>query len=238
MFHYTYMVSYTDGKRYIGVRTSQVEPDQDSAYIGSSEFTPNDKVIRKEILGIFSSREEAVRHEIDLHEEWDVARSGDFYNRSKQTSHKFDTSGVNLERSQEHNEKIKAALTGRKRSYRERMSISKAKTGKSNGPHSEETRMKISQSNKGKPNHMQGKTYKPEEHLRQYASRQKYSDTYPWINESTGEMLEATCMEMGLKYGAGAKPTQRFRDIVKPGARNKSYKGWRLNNEAQTSECA
>lgn len=78
---------------------------------------------------------------------------------------------------------------------------------------------------------MRGQKHSEADHLSRYASRTKYSDTYQWINDYTGEEEEATCMEMGLKYGSGAKPTQRFRDIVKPTCVSKSYKGWRLRSE-------
>lgn len=228
MKHYTYRIRYTDGKSYVGVRSCKTEVVNDAAYIGSSKYTPNHLFQSKEILGIFLTRAEAVAHEIELHMLWDVGRSNEFYNRSRQTSTKFDTSGISLERSVEHNVKIKKALTGRKRSPRECEQISRGKKGKSHAPHSEETKQKISESRKGTPGFLKGLKHAPEDHLRRYKSRTKYADAYRWIHGPTGQTEIATCMEMGLKYGAGAKPTQRFRDIVKPDCISKSYKGWKL----------
>ena len=230
MKHYTYRIRYADGKSYIGVRSCNTDVRDDAAYIGSSKHTPNDLFLSKEILGIFPTRADAVAHEIELHALWDVGKSDEFYNRSRQTSSRFDTSGVSLDRSAEHNEKIKAALTGRKRSLRECAAISKAKKGKPHAPHTEETKRKLSEKRKGTPGFMKGQKHSASDHLRRYQSRAKYADRYSWINDQTGQTEVATCMEMGLKYGAGAKPTQRFRDVVKPDCISKSYKGWRLQN--------
>ena len=230
MKHYTYQIHYSDEKSYIGVRSCKTDPCKDAAYIGSSKHTPNHLFVYKEVLGVFSTREEAVAHEIELHKLLDVAKSDRFYNRARQTSSKFDTSGVNLDRSEEHNNKIQAALTGRKRSQRECLQISLGKKGKPLGPHSEETKKKLSDKRKGVPGFLKGQRHKPEDHLKRYASRVKYAESYHWINDLTGQIEIATCMQMGLKYGAGAKPTQRFRDIVKSDCVSKSYKGWRLLN--------
>lgn len=230
MKHYTYRVRYADGKSYVGVRSCHTDVYDDAAYIGSSKHTPDELFVSKEILGIFPTREDAVAHEIELHALWNVAQSDKFYNRSRQTSSKFDTTGVSFDRSAEHNEKIRAALTGRQRSPQECAAISKAKKGKPHAPHSEETKRKLSEKRKGIPNHMKGQKYDAQDHLRHYQSRTKYAERYSWINDQTGQTEIATCMEMGLKYGAGAKPTQRFRDVVKPDCKSKSYKGWRLQN--------
>ena len=50
MYHYTYIITYQDNKQYIGARTSKCEPKDDSKYIGSSKYTPNDSINKKEIL--------------------------------------------------------------------------------------------------------------------------------------------------------------------------------------------
>lgn len=107
-FHYTYeIVNCINGMRYIGVRTSTCHPDDDASYMGSSKYLSEDilkygiESFDKEIIQIHETRESAVKHEISLHEKYDVGVNDLFYNRAKQTSTKFDTSGCNWELSDE-----------------------------------------------------------------------------------------------------------------------------------------
>ncbi len=226
MNHYTYLITYTDGRKYIGVRSCKCAPEDDTAYVGSSRHTPNRLFQSKQVLQTFPTREAAVVHEVALHEQYQVTTSPEFYNRSRQTSTKFDTSGVRFDRSIEHNEKIRQALTGRKRSPEECARISAGKRGVPRSvPHSAETRKKIGQAHLGKTSPMKGKQHSLDSHLKAYASRTQYSDVYTWIHED-GSCEQATCIEMGSKYGIGVKPTGRFRNLVKGIA--KSYRGWRL----------
>lgn len=228
MNHYTYRLIYQDGRQYIGVRSCECEPHEDIKYLGSSKHTKNLVLERKEILGIFSTRQDAVADEIALHEIYDVARSDLFVNKAKQTSTKFDTSGVRLVRSANHNMKIKEALIGRKRSPEECAAISAGKVGRPRKPHSEEAIRKMSESRKGTPGYKCGERFDPEHHIQAYASRTKYSDVYHWQHES-GEEVTATCMEMGHRYGSGAKPTTGFSRVVsgvKP-----SRLGWKLKTQ-------
>ena len=39
MNHYTYLITYTTGKKYIGVRSCKCLPEEDTNYIGSSKYT-------------------------------------------------------------------------------------------------------------------------------------------------------------------------------------------------------
>ena len=104
MSHYTYMLKVkepTDARAlYIGVRTCKAEPELDSAYLGSCKplkawIKDNgaDKV-EKIILGRWSTREEAMLHEILLHDCFDVGRNQEFWNRAKQTATGFDRTGA------------------------------------------------------------------------------------------------------------------------------------------------
>ena len=228
MNHYTYMLHYSDGKAYIGVRSCKTSITDDHAYIGSSKYTPNDLLVKKEILGVFSTRKEAVQHEIQLHALHQVALSDAFYNRSLQTATKFDTCGIRVPRTAEHNAKIKQALTGRKRSEEECLNISKGKIGKPRKPHSAESIEKLRISKLGHIGYMKGQCYSLEDKQKKYASRTKYSAVYNWINNKTGAKEQATCGEMGSKYGTGIEPTGRFRNIIKQVT--PSYKGWVLDN--------
>ena len=95
-FHYTYLLSDNDGKMYIGARSCIAHPNDDN-YWSSSKYVlnaiKNGVLFNKEILAIWSSRKEAVLHEVLLHDVFDVAKNKNFYNKSKQTSTFFDTSG-------------------------------------------------------------------------------------------------------------------------------------------------
>tara|TARA_R110000744_G_scaffold147612_12_gene260622 strand:- start:3811 stop:4539 length:729 start_codon:yes stop_codon:yes gene_type:complete len=115
--------------RYIGVRTCKTKPDCDNNYWGSSKYVPKDikKTGTKTILKVFSKREDAVLHEIELHSLYDVARNEKFWNRSKQTCTGFDTSGTKLTEQQ----KVRCGDHNRGRTFTEehRNNISKGRTG-------------------------------------------------------------------------------------------------------------
>jgi len=129
MNHYTYELTYRDIK-YIGVRSCECLPEEDTDYWGSSKYNPEDlrESGTKAVLNRFDTRLEAVQHEVDLHNLYDVGSNPDYWNRSKQTSTGFDVTGVKV--SDETKAKVAAAL-------------SVAMTGLR---HSEETKAKIAAS--------------------------------------------------------------------------------------------
>lgn len=227
MNHYTYKLTFTDGRKYIGVRSSKCLPEEDFKYLGSSKHIKDLEVLDKEIISTFKSRKEAVQHEIYLHDIYDVARSDEYLNKAKQTTTGFDTSGMKLHRSAEHNEKIRKSLTGRIRSESERLAISKAKLGKSNGPHSEETKLKLSKARLGVEGYKKGETFDPQHHTKAYSSRVKYPDKYYWVHDDGSTMYE-TCMRMGQLFPHGSKPTAGFRRVVQG---TKKWLGWRLDTQ-------
>lgn len=74
--------------------------------------------------------------------------------RSDETRQKLSavhTGKILGEYSEEHRSNISKALKGKEKSETHRANISKAATGKNRGPHSEETKRKMSESHKGKP---------------------------------------------------------------------------------------
>jgi len=104
MNHYTYMLKVkepTDARvLYIGVRTCKGTPELDATYLGSCKplnawIKDNgaDKV-EKIILSRWPTREEALSHEILLHDCFDVGRNQEFWNRAKQIATGFDTAGT------------------------------------------------------------------------------------------------------------------------------------------------
>ena len=112
MYYYTYLLTnrYT-GMMYIGKRQSKVPPEEDTSYKGSSKYVPKAEC-DKTILATFSTAAEAVADEIRLHALYDVATNPLFYNRSKQTSTKFDTTGFRFNLTPEQRLKISKATTG------------------------------------------------------------------------------------------------------------------------------
>jgi hypothetical protein len=91
--HYVYHSYEEWGRSYIGCRTCDCLPEEDIKYFGSfrdKTFKPTEKTI----LFVCKTRKEAAEIEIILHDFFDVAVNPQFANRSKQTSTKFDTTGV------------------------------------------------------------------------------------------------------------------------------------------------
>lgn len=113
MYHYTYLlINKKDVMFYVGKRSSKVPPLQDSKYKSSSKYVPKEKCI-KLILKEFKTSEEALRHEILLHEKLNIASNPSYYNRSKQTSTGFDTTGVSFTRDSSVGKNISEAKKGK-----------------------------------------------------------------------------------------------------------------------------
>jgi len=112
--HYTYRLialnPVDERVEYIGVRSCNGLPENDTRYQGSSKHLPRTIQYRKEIIAVWPTREEAVAHEVALHDFHDVARSPRFFNKAKQTSVGFDTAGIT--QSIEFKESVSAALRG------------------------------------------------------------------------------------------------------------------------------
>lgn len=124
MHHYTYRLIDENGIAYIGARSSHLHPENDVRYMSSSKYVrmaiANGIKFSKQILAIWPTRMHAIEHEIRLHDAFDVANSNLFYNKAKQTSTAFDTSGAYV--SEETRAKRRAAMIKRygtlKKDYR------------------------------------------------------------------------------------------------------------------------
>jgi hypothetical protein len=97
MNHYTYFLTskepFNGMKYYIGVRSCKVNPEEDK-YLSSSKVIKRNKIaVDKHILSTWDTRQEAVNHEILLHDCFDVAANPEFFNQATQTAVGFDTSG-------------------------------------------------------------------------------------------------------------------------------------------------
>lgn len=95
MNHYTYEIKFENNMKYIGVRSCKCPIEQDS-YLGSSKIIPAElyATCTKTILGVFTTRAEAIQNEIDLHNKYDVCTNPEYYNQAKQTHTKFDQQGA------------------------------------------------------------------------------------------------------------------------------------------------
>jgi hypothetical protein len=123
MQHYTYFLTakepFNGMKYYIGVRSCKGNPEEDK-YSGSSKVIKQNKIAAdKHILATWDTRQEAVSHEILLHDCFDVAVNKEFFNKAKQTSVGFDTTGTighnaGKKLSPERIEKLRQSNLGRK----------------------------------------------------------------------------------------------------------------------------
>ncbi len=97
--HYTYLITHvSSGKRYIGKRSSYIEPEED---LGIKYFSHStDKIFMKdqkqnpqnynyEITGRFTTEKLALSYEIWLHAKYKVASNLKFFNLAEQTSNGF-----------------------------------------------------------------------------------------------------------------------------------------------------
>lgn len=98
MNHYTYEVTFENGKKYIGVRSCKC-PIEEDFYFGSSKLIPPElyATCKKEILATFNTRIEAQQDEINRHKELDVARNEMYYNGVNAKSTGFSPIGLTKE---------------------------------------------------------------------------------------------------------------------------------------------
>jgi hypothetical protein len=127
MYHYTYIIKHkTQNLKYIGVRSCKCHPTDDTSYWGSSKHLPKNVKYthNKRVLSIFNTRKQALEHEIYLHNKYEVNQNPFFYNKAKQTSTGFDTSGCKLTFTEDHKRKISDAMKGKKHSLERRKNSS------------------------------------------------------------------------------------------------------------------
>lgn len=102
-YHYVYQITEkSTNKKYIGVRSSKLKPEDDLGIKYFSSSTNKDFIKRQksnpadfiyEILSTYDDRSLAISEEVKLHEMYNVDVNGDFYNCAKQTSTKFESKG-------------------------------------------------------------------------------------------------------------------------------------------------
>lgn len=102
-YHYTYRITnIKDRMYYYGVHSCDCHPKEEIGikYFSSSKNKDfikyqkeNPQYYKYKIIKIFKTRREAIEHEIFLHNKFNVGVNNKFYNKSMQTSIRFDTSG-------------------------------------------------------------------------------------------------------------------------------------------------
>lgn len=158
MYHYVYRITnIINNKHYYGKRSCKIEPkfDLGKKYFSSSTDAQfkEDQLInpnhyKYKIVQKFNFVEEALQREIKLHNIFDVAKNDNFYNKAKQTSLGFDTTGVTpkrrapnpnagigrgapgIKKTAAHIAKIVAANSGKSLSEERKYKIAVAHTGK------------------------------------------------------------------------------------------------------------
>lgn len=102
-YSYVYLITeISTNKKYIGVRSCDINPENDLGKTYFSSSTNKDFINRQksckedylyEVLSIFKTRKEANEEEIRLHDLYNVGINEKFYNKAKSKSNGFDTSG-------------------------------------------------------------------------------------------------------------------------------------------------
>ena len=147
-YHYVYRITNTKlNKHYYGTRSSKIEPSKDIGvkYFSSSsdiqfrdDQKNNPQNYKYTIVSEFNSREEALELEIKLHNKFNVGVNESFYNKAKQTSIFYDTTGIPL--SSERRTKLSKKLKGRVFS---KETLERMRLGQLGNKLSEETKAKI-----------------------------------------------------------------------------------------------
>lgn len=85
MNHYAYLLTFTNGMRYVGARSTHLAPELDASYLGSGRALPKDrkdtKNVIKKILATFLTREELMEYEENFIKLNDCTNSKDWYNQ-------------------------------------------------------------------------------------------------------------------------------------------------------------
>jgi len=156
--HYVYHSYEEWGRDYIGIRSCDCLPEEDTKYFGSfkdKSFKPTEKTI----LFVCETRKEALEIEIKLHNFFDVAVNPQFANKAKAKSTGFDRTGV--PHAEETKKKQSEAHSGKTHTEEIKKKISEAKSGENNPmygvPRTEEWKKAQSEKMSGEKNPNYGK---------------------------------------------------------------------------------
>lgn len=153
MNYYVYRITnVVEKKHYYGKRKTKKFPKNDLGYSYLSSSTDkefikdqrNNKTNYKyKIIKVCNNAEEATKLEIKLHSKFNVGLNPSFYNKVKQTSTKFDATGLHI--SPEHKAKISKFFKGRKLTQEHKDKIRESKKYMTDA-----TKIAIGKAHKGK----------------------------------------------------------------------------------------
>lgn len=92
MIHYLYLLTFLDGKKYIGARSTKLDnSDLDVTYLGSGRYLPERslKTCTKTILAEFQTREELIEAEINYIKDNNCVKDSSYYNARLSTYDRF-----------------------------------------------------------------------------------------------------------------------------------------------------
>ncbi len=209
-YHYTYRITnIKDRMYYYGVHSCDCLPKEDIGvkYFSSSknkfvkDQKENPQDYKYKVLKVFSTRLEAVEHEIFLHKKFNVKTHKSFYNGANQTSTKFDTSGTTYSHTEEAKEKIRKyrktytyseeakekmslSLSGRvfSEEHIEKLKIS----AKNKPPVTPETKQKMSIAKTGENHNLFGKKHSEETKQKMRKPKPQKYITCPYCGKNGG----------------------------------------------------
>jgi hypothetical protein len=212
--HYVYYSFEEWGRGYIGSRSCDCLPEEDTDYFGSFTdpgFNPTRKII---LRSDYETRKEANKDEVALHDFFDVAKNPHFANKAKQTSEKFSTQGV--PHSLEARGKIRASHMGMRMSEGTKKKIGISNTGK---PRSEETRQKIRKALLGENSPKYGTTTSQETKKK---LSEALSNRLPWTNSSGKTVRQTECPGEGWFLGLSEETKLKMSES-RSGEKNPNY---------------
>ncbi len=255
-YHYTYLITnIINNKKYIGVRSADIEPINDIGFIyfsssSDTEFIneqhTNPERFKYDIINIFDNRISALEDEIILHKKYDVGNNPMFYNLQNQTANGIDFTGRNhseatkikigkASKERGISEKAKENLCWhskhRIRTDEERKKLSNAKLGNNNasGKRSEESRKNISNGTKGIPSAFKGKTHS--DVSKEKMSIAKLGDNNPkyWKGKKRSEETKLKISDSKKGKNTGKAPIVKCPHCEKEGGLY-AMKQWHFDN--------
>lgn len=98
MNHYVYILSFIDGKKYVGVHSTVNRPEDDICYLGSGIDLPKRTIhsCTKVILATYATREEATKAEEDYILAFNCVNSDQYYNKRIHNYDKFGKHSIDV----------------------------------------------------------------------------------------------------------------------------------------------
>lgn len=230
MYHYVYRITNIKlVKHYYGKRSSKIPPKDDigvkyfssstdSEFIDDQQNHPQN--YRYKVVKVVPTSIEAIKYEILLHAKFDVGVNLKFYNKCKQTSVGFDTTGLKLTEEQ----KAKISPLGRKLSEETKLKISKSNKGKQcwckgkkRGPLSDYTKKLLSEAMTGKTHTAKSKEKMSKDRSGSGNVRAKVVNVYSYPdNKLVAASVVCTVWCKGTEYTSNMLLQTLKRDLTKP----------------------